>query len=79
LRALKENTATSFVDLKACQDDEDFRDPLGYSCADWDGYCFTKLLDYASDYTPQHVFNIINKCPKTCHESCQEGSLLESK
>merc|ERR1719460_1312763 len=60
------------VVAKACKDDEDFKDPLDYSCADWDGYCFTKLLDYASDYTPQDILNIIFKCPKTCDASCQE-------
>jgi len=66
------------VVAKACQDDADFKDPLGYSCADWDGYCFTKLLDYASDYTPQDILSIIYNCPKTCDESCKEGALLES-
>jgi hypothetical protein len=60
------------VVAKACQDDADFKDPLDYSCADWDGYCFTKLLDYASDYTPQDILSIISKCPKTCDASCQE-------
>merc|ERR1719407_356686 len=62
------------VVAKACQDDEDFKDPLGYSCADWGGYCFTKLLDYASDYTPQDILKIIYNCPKTCDASCQKGS-----
>jgi hypothetical protein len=62
------------VVAKACQDDEDFKDPLGYSCADWNGYCFTKLLDYASDYTPQDILKIIYNCPKTCDASCQKGS-----
>jgi hypothetical protein len=60
------------VVAKACQDDADFKDPLDYSCADWDGYCFTKLLDYASDYTPQDILSIISKCPKTCDASCAE-------
>jgi len=59
---------------KACQDDEDFKDPLGYSCADWNNYCFTKLAGYASDYTPQDVLNVIYNSPKSCDESCQNAA-----